>query len=603
METIVHIKNKPYLLCLIGVLVFLPFIILEIFAHNTLFISLVRMLSLLSVFLFTLLVMSYVSTKNKKLRILISILFSLYFVGMYLISAYVIITKKPLNLFFVLNAGFYTSITTLIKVFGGFMFFFILILLIVIFFVICKSLNKTPIHMPELTLKKIGILFIISLLFISQSDDFMTGSVTSSANFFAKENFFRPYNEYRVIDDSTLGETSFHNDSVFILQLESLNSFVVNENTTPNMFAIAKEGTFFKQFYANSMETNRARANMLCGVYDNIAKAYSFRPEELKNKKTCLPEFLKQQGYKTLAFRSSDLDFANEGNFLKAIGFDEIHYTDIMKKEDEKYHFYWGYDDSIFYKRVFEYLNENYKDQKVFVFIEVSAHHYPFRVKAHNQGEKLPLTNPKNLFGHYVNSLFVQDEALEIFYKLFQESWAKRSHLFILGDTSWPVNRELERFFTKKEYYEDHFLTSMVFVPKQNSYYARGQSTEHLEKRFSQTDMVLSILDLLTKESKKAKGSKASKKQYQNSFEPLLRLGVKNEDALKDYENCHVLINPYLPPSIIIIKYPFKYVYIIEQKKLLKVNLKQDPQEEKYLFKSGVDRKSFFEDHLCERFK
>ena len=166
------------------------------------------------------------------------------------------------------------------------------------------------------------------------------------------------------------------NENIIILQLESLNSTLVNETITPNFLNISKNGILLKNYYGNSIRTNRAQANILCGVNGNFKQPYSYYPEDILNK--CLPQILQDNGYKTIVFRSDTLKFTNTGNFFAGIGFEEVHYKDIMKEEDIKY--LWGYNDKTFYKRVFEYLNEKYPNpEKLFIYIEVSSHHYPFK--------------------------------------------------------------------------------------------------------------------------------------------------------------------------------------------------------------------------------
>jgi hypothetical protein len=265
---------------------------------------------------------------------------------------------------------------------------------------------------------------------------------------------------------------------------------------------------------------------------------------------------------------------------MKEIGFEEIHFTDIMKEEDTR--FRWGYDDEIFYERLFEYLKKKYKNQtKLLVYIEVSAHHYPFNAK---QGYSLPYNNPKDFAEKYANSVYVQDYALETFYNLYKKNWKSNSHLFILGDHSWPIGRNGGNTFNERGYYEDNFLTSMAFVPKEGSEYVKGQE---VNRRFSETDFIKTIFSIL------------NNKEYQNSFEAVLR-GSEPEK----YEDCHVLIQPYNTPAVAVVKYPNKYVYLIGEDKVLILNLEDDPDERRpTTVMEGVDKKEFYKDYLCERFK
>lgn len=124
-------------------------------------------------------------------------------------------------------------------------------------------------------------------------------------------------------------------DNIFFVHLESVNSFLVNEQITPNLIEFSKQGIFFPKIYSNSVQTIRAQENLLCGLPPSLGNTIirNHKQEEI-NKLACLPKILNQFGYKTLFFKADTLEFAQTGDFMLAIGFDEVHNEDIMQPGD-----------------------------------------------------------------------------------------------------------------------------------------------------------------------------------------------------------------------------------------------------------------------------
>ena len=61
-------------------------------------------------------------------------------------------------------------------------------------------------------------------------------------------------------------ELPSHLKNIVFVQLESVNSFLVNEQITPRFLEIARKGIFFPKFYANSVQTILGQENLLCGL-------------------------------------------------------------------------------------------------------------------------------------------------------------------------------------------------------------------------------------------------------------------------------------------------------------------------------------------------
>ncbi len=565
-----HLKENYGFYLFYIVLVIIPLIIIKLylkpdftlFLRNIFVFNILYLLNLFNIYFI----------KNKTIIQIIKSIFIIYYLATYVSLTHILFTLKPINYL----QEFQQNIFDILHGLLGILKIYIIIIPI---FVILFIYTYNKVFKPKSKFKEpknlifIFIIVIITIITILLNGELIFSNLKNNLEDELYRNnqiVFFPKNDFNTNS----------NENIIMLQLESLNSLMVNETITPNMLDISKDGILLKNFYGNSIRTNRAQANILCGINGNFKQAYSYYPKDIQNK--CLPQLLKESGYKTIVFRSDTLDFTNTGDFFNNIGFQEIHYEDIMSDKDLKYP--WGYDDKIFYKRIFEYLNQNYKDQnKLFIYIEVSSHHYPF---TENDFNYLVYSEPKDFNEEYANSLYNQDSALKEFYDYYKKytNNSNNSHLFILGDHSWPIGINANTI-NEVGHYEDNFKTSLVFIPKNNSNYIKNGKI--LEKRFSEVDLIPTIFSIL------------NKTEYNNSFEPILR-----NAKLTKYDNCQMMLQTQNDLSISIVKYPNKYSYMLKTKEIYGFNLELDPYEQiNTLIDQNKNTLEFLEIYGCDRYK
>ncbi len=566
---IINFFKKNYLkISFYILLVLIPVLILLIFSNYNISELIIKFITCNSIYFLCLFSISYI--KNKIINNILKIIFIIYYILNYISLIYLIITNTQLSIGIILE---YNILDLLHGLWGILNVSLILIPIFIILF--SYFFNKTFKFNNKTS--KLKILILIFLVLLTNILILFDGDLLLSN--LKYNNISEEYKENQIVFFPKNDFSTNSNENIFILQLESLNSLVVNKDYTPNFYKISENGVLIKNFYGNSVRTNRAQENILCGINGNLKRSYSYNPELIKNK--CLPEILKENGYKTIAFRSDSLEFTNTGNFFKDIGFEEVHFKDIMYEEDIKQP--WGYDDKIFYERIFEYLNKNYKDQnKLFIYVEVSSHHYPFNDNNFNQ---LIFNEPKDFNENYINSVYNQDSALKDFYKYYKNytNNSNNSHLFIFGDHSWPIGIN-NNTMNEVGHYEDNFKTSLIVIPKKDSDYI--QNGKIIDKRFSEVDLIPTIFSIL------------NKNEYKNSFEPIL----KNEKLTK-YDNCQMLIQYQNDVSINIVKYPKKYTYLLDLKKIHYLNLELDPYEKnEIILDENVELLDFLAQYGCERY-
>ena len=280
-------------------------------------------------------------------------------------------------------------------------------------------------------------------------------------------------------------------ETVFVVQLESVNSLAAFTVPQPGLEAIVKEGrgVLFPLFWANGTQTHRAWESILCGVSGNLGAAMSADPARLA-RATCLPGHLAAGGYEPLWLYSYfNLEFFNLGEFAHRTGFRDVVYgPNLMLEEDPRHQ--WGYDDCAFYERAFDYLARRGLDkrERLFAYFEVGMHHAPF-LNSRKHPEAHPYRSPDSLLEHYLNSNAEQDHCLLVFWKRFKQLGRDDVHLFIVPDHSlWvpgvPVHPDAS------------FATWLAYVPPARR---AGEFTARtvLSPTPSQAQLYPTILELL----------------------------------------------------------------------------------------------------------
>ena len=319
-------------------------------------------------------------------------------------------------------------------------------------------------------------------------------------------------------------------ESVFIVQLESVNARLVFERTgdaagyraripQPGVEALLKEGggVFFPLFWANGAGTNRAWESVLCAVSGNVGPPFADDPVRLA-RRTCLPAKLAETGYSTvLLYSYFDLEFFNLAAFAKRAGFQDVVYGPRLMAEGDR-RFSWAYDDCVFYRRAFEYLARQRLDQReqLLAYFEVGMNHAPF-LGTMKHPEAHPYREPRNLGEHYLNGVAEQDHCLLEFWRRFQALGRDDIHLFVLpdhGTSVWGLPRVPDPYFA----------TWLAYVPPVRRQAEFRPRVVHAPLP-SQAQLYPTILELL--------GGQAAPASF--------AFALRGEPAPARYQDCHAL--------------------------------------------------------------
>jgi hypothetical protein len=408
----------------------------------------------------------------------------------------------------------------------------------------------------------------------------------------AEENSIYPFVPTYSVPKPLSGE------NLFILQLESGNALAVegygkNDGKTyegnymPVLREFTKEnGVFFPFFWGSGERTAYGIEAMLCGIIGNVQWPLALYKEN-QWRKPCLPELLKNRGYTTLFFGAFDSpSFDNADDFNAGIGFDEVHYTDIMEEDDLS--FYWGYDDEILYKRVFDYLEEHYPNpQKLFVYIQLGVHHADFEWKDEYRS-LYPFQHPATYIENFLNSYAVQDHYVKSFITRYQKYLPAGSHLFVLPDHSFPVGMNNGITDPATGATSEHFLMHLSYFPPS----ARREEFrigEEIQRKYSQANLVDTIIELLSGQKRR------------ESFAGAMQREGRQDPA---YEDCQLLAQPYNGSELAVVKNQQEYyVYSLRKQTIKYYNLAKDLlTEHPKVLEEDVTLERFNDAYNCKKY-
>lgn len=306
-------------------------------------------------------------------------------------------------------------------------------------------------------------------------------------------------------------------ESLIILQLESLNGHVLFEKTRPRIplpglqKLIEQGGIWFPHFWSNTFGTLLGMSSILCGSEGAMTSRLVSPPEGV----TCLPERFRQAGFKTAFYYSyRDARFYDMFQHVKKLGFENFYFGENLMKPGDP-NLKWGYDDCRFYQRAFEHLKGGLnREKKFFVHMSVHMNHVPYQ--RHLAHLKHPYPTPNSLEQEYLNSVFEQDHCMGEFLDHVKSLNRPDLHVLIAGDHGYPIDQSGGM--------RDHFMTSLFFLPATNrkAEFAPGLRNQIVP---AQVQILPTVLELF--------GTQPS--PY--SFLPIL----KGQQPSPAYRDCHLV--------------------------------------------------------------
>ena len=220
---------------------------------------------------------------------------------------------------------------------------------------------------------------------------------------------------------------------VFLESTRARSTTPYNEDldTTPFLNELSKESLMAERAYTVVPHTSKALVATTCGVEPPLdTDKTESEPDILPAR--CLPDLLKEHGYKSKFFQSATKTFERRPQLVKNLGYDTFTATEGMNKEGFDKANYFGYEDDIMLEPSREWLEENGKDGPFLTtYLTVTPHHD--YVVPDRYGKKT--FSKDEVLNRYLNTVRYQDFFLKNLFAQYKELGLYEDTIFvILGD-------------------------------------------------------------------------------------------------------------------------------------------------------------------------
>ena len=307
---------------------------------------------------------------------------------------------------------------------------------------------------------------------------------------------------YATVADSppaSLVPTGSEQRNVVMVFLESTRSqsvtpYVQSLATTPFLNELAKNSLLAERAYGSVPFTSKANVAVNCGIFPNpVQISYGLAPEAGPGgiPARCLPDLLKDQGYASAYFTTSEKDFEDFGDLVANFGYEELHSYETMDKQEYVNLRGRGLSgDEAMLKPSEEWLTKQKESGTPFLATYLtSATHYPYTVPDSYEQERFAEDEELN---RYLNAIRLQDVFLESLFDQYKSLGLYEDTVFvILGDHGEAFGEHGLYAHGNTPHEEALRIPMIVHDP------GRFENGARVEAPVSQLDILPTVADLL----------------------------------------------------------------------------------------------------------
>lgn len=215
---------------------------------------------------------------------------------------------------------------------------------------------------------------------------------------------------------------------------QSVSPYNEDLETTPFMDELAKRSLLAERAYGSVPYTSKANVAVNCGIFPNpVQVSYGLAPEATSGgiPAKCLPDLLKDQGYATAYFTTSEKDFEDFGDLVNNFGYDELYSYESMDKQDYGRMRGEGLSgDEAMLEPSEEWLTEQKESGEPFLAAYLTgATHYPYLVPDSYEQEGFAEDEDLN---RYLNAIRLQDIFLESLFDQYRDLGLYEDTVFVI---------------------------------------------------------------------------------------------------------------------------------------------------------------------------
>ncbi len=307
---------------------------------------------------------------------------------------------------------------------------------------------------------------------------------------------------YATVADSppaSLVPTGSEQRNIVVVFLESTRAqsvtpYVEGLETTPFMNELAKKSLLAERAYGSVPFTSKANVAVNCGIFPNTVQiSYGLTPEAGPGgvPARCLPDLLKDQGYASAYFTTSEKDFEDFGDLVGNFGYEELHSYESMDKQEYARLRGMGLSgDEAMLMPSEDWLTKQKESGTPFLATYLtSVTHYPYMVPEGYEQERFAEDEDLN---RYLNSIRLQDIFLQSLFDHYKDLGLYDDTVFVIVADHGEGFGEHGIYTHGNIPYEEGLRIPMIIHDPQ-----RFENGERVEAPVNQLDILPTIADLL----------------------------------------------------------------------------------------------------------
>lgn len=298
-------------------------------------------------------------------------------------------------------------------------------------------------------------------IYIYQTDDFIQSLTPKLNSIFGYDNALKKvsdyYNENNNKEKTNEYTNLFKGKNVLVIHYESMQTFPMylsfnNEEVTPNLNKLAKEGIFFSNFYSQVGVGTSSDAEFTFNTSLMPSTSGTVFVNYFDREYIALPNLLREQGYYTFSMHGNTGEFWNRNIMHENLGFDKFYSKDSYVIDET---IGLGLSDKSFYKQSIEMIKDIKEEQEspYYGLLITLTNHTPFSdlelmskypttvdVEINNEIVTRDYLEGTTM-GNYLRSVHYADESLGKFVELLDaEGLLDNTVLVIYGDHDARLN-------------------------------------------------------------------------------------------------------------------------------------------------------------------
>ena len=236
---------------------------------------------------------------------------------------------------------------------------------------------------------------------------------------------------------ATLAPTSQTQErNVVLISLESTRAeattpYNSSRQTTPFLDELAESSLLVERYYTTVEHTSKASVSINCGIYPHLVQPVTeANPAGIPA--PCLADLLKDQGYNTVFFQSSEQNFEDFGDLVGNIGYEDYYPLEKMETDGFRRVNYFGYEDDIMLEPSRQWIEEH-RDKPFLAEYLLGAGHHDYRCPYTDYEAENSSGN--RMLGGYLNCMRMQDDFLRNLFEQYQDLGLYDNTIFVIfGD-------------------------------------------------------------------------------------------------------------------------------------------------------------------------